>query len=102
MSLLQRIRRAPWLSGAIVLLLIAAILSPLGSRLGSRYWAYGAGLAAFLLLARAGIDRMLKAASSPRPPRARGKLRGLPGRRGRGHDFDLANDDTTDGQRWLM
>jgi hypothetical protein len=102
MSLLQKLRRAPWLSGALVLLLVGGMVAPLGFRLGSRYWAYYAGLAAVLLLAAGWIERMVKALSAPRPPRARGKLRVVPGGRGNGKDIDLAKDETTDGQRWLM
>ncbi len=102
MSALQKLRHAPWLSGAIVLLLVAGMVAPLYVRLGSGYWAYCAGLAVVLLLAFGWIERMLKALAAPRPPRARGKLRVVRGGRGNGKDIDLADDETTDGQRWLM
>jgi hypothetical protein len=102
MSALQKLRRAPWLSGALVLLLVGGLVAPLALRLGSRYWAYYAGLAALLLLAFGWLEKMLKALSAPRPPRARGKLRVVRGGRGNGEDVDLAEDETTDGQRWLM
>jgi hypothetical protein len=102
MSPLAPFRRAPWLSGALVLLLVAGMIAPLGLRLGSRYWAYYVGLGALLLLCFGWIERLWKAASAPRPPRARGKLRVLHGGRGNGKDIDLAKDETTDSQRWLM
>jgi hypothetical protein len=102
MTPLQTLRRSPWLSGAIVLLLVAGMIAPLGLRLGSRYWAYYVGLAAFLLLAFGWMERLWKAAHAPRAPRARGKLRIVQGGRGNGKDIDLAKDETTDGQRWLM
>ena len=101
MSALQKLRHAPWLSAALVLLLVAGIVAPLFLHLGSRYWAYGAGLA-LVILAFGRLERMLKALARPRPSRTRGKLRGVRGGRGRGKDFDLADDETTDGQRWLM
>jgi hypothetical protein len=102
MSPLATFRRAPWLSGALALLLVAGMIAPLGLRLGSHYWAYYVGLAAFLLLSFGWIERLRKAASAPRPPRARGTLRVVQGGRGNRQVIDLAKEDTTDSQRWLM
>jgi hypothetical protein len=102
MSGLDKLRRAPWLSGALVLVLVAGLVAPLGLRLGGRYWAFYVGLGAALLLAFGWVERFWKRRAAPRPPRARGKLRVLPGGRANGKDIDLAKDETTDSQRWLM
>ncbi len=102
MTALDKLRRAPWLSGALVLALVAAMVAPLGLRLGARYWYLYVGLGAALLLLFGRIERIWKSRSAPRAPRARGKLRVLLGGRGNGKDVDLAKDETTDGQRWLM
>ena len=102
MTALDKLRRAPWLSGALVLVLAVGIVAPLGLRLGGRYWALYVGLGAALLLLFGWIERIWKTRGAPKPPRARGKLRILRGGRGNGKDIDLAKDETTDGQRWLM
>ncbi len=102
MTTLEKLRRAPWLSGALLLVLAGGMVAPLGLRLGGRYWALYAGLGASLLLLFGWMERIWKGRGAPRPPRARGKLRMLPGGRGNGKDIDLAKDETTDGQRWLM
>src|SRR4029450_4267156 len=73
MSPLATFRRAPWLSGALALLLVGGMIAPLGLRLGSRYWAYYVGLAVFLLLSLRWIERGFKhapPAPPPLPPRA--------------------------------
>jgi hypothetical protein len=59
-------------------------------------------LRALLLLAFGGVERMLKALAAPRPPRSRGKRRVARSGRGNGREIDLADDQSTDGQRWLM
>jgi hypothetical protein len=101
MNLLLPFRRARWLSGALVLVLVAGMLAPLGLRLGGRYWAYYVGVAVLLLLAFAWTERARKAAPR-RPPRGRGQLQVLSGGRADPREIDLARDATTEGQRWLM
>jgi hypothetical protein len=102
MSALDKLRRAPWLSGALLLVLAGGMVAPLALWLGARHWAVYLGLGAALLLLFGWMERIGKGLGAPRPPRARGKLRILPGGRGNGKDIDLAKDETTDGQRWLM
>jgi hypothetical protein len=102
MSPLATFRRAPWLSGALALLLVGGMIAPLGLRLGSRYWAYYVGLAVFLLLSLRWIERRFKPASAPPPRRTRGRLRAVRGARANGQEIDLATEQTTDSQRWLM
>ena len=102
MSALDKLRRAPWLSGALVLVLAGGLAAPLGLLLGAHSWAFYVGLGAALLLLFGWIERIWKSRGEPRPPRARGKLRVLPGGRGNGEDIDLAKDESTDTQRWLM
>jgi len=104
MSALDRLRRSPWIAGFLLLALAAGFVVPLGVRWGLSYWPFYAGLAAALLLLFGWIEKLWKTPRPPRPPRNRSKLRVLPGGRGNGHDkdFDLAKDESTDKQRWLM
>src|SRR5262245_51198787 len=101
MSPLATFRRTPWLSGALALLLVGGMIAPFGLRLGGRYWAYYVGLAAFLLLSLGWIERRFRSAPAPPPRRPRGTLRVAPGGRN-GREIDLATEETTDSQRWLM
>jgi hypothetical protein len=101
MSLLLPFRRARWLSGALVLVLVAGMIAPLGLRLGGRYWAYYVGLVVFLLFASAWTERARRAARS-RPSRGRDRLRVFSRGRTDPREIDLARDETTEGQRWLM
>jgi hypothetical protein len=104
MTALGTLRRRPWIAGLLLLTLAAGLVAPLALRWGSRYWPFYVGIAAVWLLVFGWIEKLWKTPRPPRPPRNRSKLRVLPGGRGNGHDkeFDLAKDDSTDKQRWLM
>jgi len=102
MNPLGRLRRAPWLSGALVLVLALGILAPAVYTLGLRRWPLSAGLLALLLLAFGAVERLWRRRAVTRPPKPRKKFRVVPGGKGNGHAYDLEGDDTTDKQRWLM
>jgi hypothetical protein len=102
MNPLAPLRRAPWLSGAVVLVLVVGLLAPAAWALGLRRWPYYVGLVAGALLALGAFERLWQRRALVRPPRARRKLRLLSGRKGNGQSHDLASDDPTDKQRWLM
>jgi len=64
-----------------------------------RSWAPYLGLAALVVLAMGWLERMWMARAVPPPPRNRGKLKVI---RGGKAEYDLAEDDTTNNQRYLM
>jgi hypothetical protein len=101
MSPLLTTRRALWWPGLAVLGAAAGIAAALGLWLGPRSWPLEIGvIAAVLLLMRLGRRARLGRPGRPAPPRPREKKNTLPPR-GQA-DYDLARDDSTDSQRWLM
>jgi len=108
MSTLARLRRAPWLAGAVLLLFAAALVAPLAARFGLRYWPFYAGVAAGFLLLAGWIERAWRSRPLsfrvPRPSR-RGRFRVVPGgkqkRKGNG-EAPSDPDDESDEPRWLM
>jgi hypothetical protein len=102
MNPLGGLRRAPWLSGALVLVLAAGMLGPAIYAFGPGRWPLYIGLLAVLLLTFGAVERLWRRRAVTRPPRSRKNLRIVPGGKGNGHAFDLEGDDTTDKQRWLM
>jgi len=108
MPSLSRLRRAPWLTGAVLLLVAAAPLAPLALHFGLRYWPFYAGLAAALLLLLGWLERLWQ--SRPLPGRYRvaerkidrSRFRVVPGGKGNGHDRKGTEDDEGDKPRWLM
>jgi hypothetical protein len=104
MSLLPRLRRAPWLGGAVLLALAASLVAPVALALGLRGWPLYAGLGALLLLAFGGIERRWQRRPVVRPKRAadRSRFRLVPGGKGNGHAHDDPGDDDGDKPRWLM
>ena len=102
MNPLGRLRRAPWLSGALVLVLAVGMLGPAIYAFGPRRWPLYVGMLAVLLLTFGAVERLWGRRAVRRPPKSRKNLRIVPGGKGNGHTYDLEGDDTTDKQRWLM
>jgi fatty acid desaturase len=101
---LTRLRRAPWLAGALLLALAAGLVAPLAYTLGWSRWPLLAGLGAGLILLFGGLERLWQRRPLPRPRRATGhaRFRVLPGGKGNGHDHDSTKDDGGDKPRWVM
>ncbi len=104
MSLLPKLRRAPWVSGAVLLALAAGITTPVAYALGVRRWPLVVGLAAALLLLFGAAERLWQRRPLPRPHRAASRLRFrvVPGGKGNGHPHDDTTDDDGEKPRWLM
>ena len=103
MNPLGRLRRTPWLSGALVLVLALGMLGPAIYAFGFRRWPLYLGLLAMLLLTFGAVERLWRHRRARRGRRSpRQNLRIVPGGKGNGHTYDLDGDDTTDKQRWLM
>jgi membrane protein implicated in regulation of membrane protease activity len=101
MSPLLKARRALWWPGLLVLGAAAGIAAVLGLWLGPRSWPFEAGVvAAVLLFLRLGRRARSRRPGPPAPPRHREKGKTIPAH-GQA-EYDLARDDSTDGQRWLM
>jgi hypothetical protein len=102
------LRRAPWLAGAVVLVLVAGLLAPLAVHFGLRYWSFYVGLGAGTLLLLGWLERLWQARSLPGRHRLverkgdRGRLRLVPGGKGNGHTHELREDDDGDTPRWVM
>ena len=108
------LRRSPWLAGALVLVLAAALVAPAAWRIGSgsRGWAIYLGLLALVLLLFGAVERLWQSLAGSWYRRSmartraaeRGRFRVLLGgkgkRKGNGHDHDA--DEGQDGPRWLM
>jgi fatty acid desaturase len=103
MPTLPRLRRAPWLAGALLLALTAGLVAPLAYTLGWSRWPLLAGLGAGLILLFGGLERLWQRRPLPRPKRAadRTRFRVLPGGKGNGHAHDK-KDDGGDKPRWVM
>jgi len=106
-TLLARLRRAPWLAGAVLLVFVAALVLPVAAWLGMRYWPFYAGAAALLLLLAGWLERALQArtvARAPARPARRSSFRVVRGGKGKGNGEarDLDPDDESDEPRWLM
>jgi hypothetical protein len=107
-GLLSRLRRWPWLSGALLLSLAAAVVAPAVYELGWRRWPLYCGLLAALLLVFGWIERRWKSRPVPRGYRVadRSRFRVVPGGKGKanGKARDVHEDRSEDGDkpRWLM
>ena len=102
MNPLGRLRRVPWLSGALLLLLSVGLAAPAAWALGLRRWPFYVGLLAALLLLQGALERLWQRRAATRPPKTRRRFKVVPGRKGNGKSYDLAADDSTDKQRWPM
>jgi hypothetical protein len=103
MPLLARLRRAPWLGGAVILALAAGLTAPVAYALGVRRWPLLVGLAAVLLLLSGGVERLRPRRPLPRRDRAATRLRFrvVPGGKGNGRAHDTTDDDG-ETPRWVM
>jgi hypothetical protein len=101
MNPLGTLRSSPWLSRALVLVLVLGLAAPLGYAFGLRAWPFYVGVLAGLLLAMGALERLRAGRAEARPQNARKKFRVVAGGKGNGV-IDLEHDDTTDKQRWLM
>jgi hypothetical protein len=92
--------RVPWTwplvaAGVSLVATLVAYLLGLGS------WSLYGGLALTSLLAAAGLERVWRRRRAHVSlPRARGRLKVIQG--GKAAPYDLAKDDSTDSQRYLM
>jgi hypothetical protein len=91
-------RRALWLPGVAVLGAAVGIAALLGISVGTRSWAVYVFLVTAVLLGIGAIERVLERRRQPGPAKARGRLKVIRG----GKDYDLADDDRTETQRFLM
>jgi hypothetical protein len=107
MTPLTRLRRTPWLSGALLLVLAGALVAPAVYFFGVRRWPLYVGLAAALILVFGAFENAWR--SRPLPGRRRASLRGrfrlVPGGKGKGngHAQDLPGPPEDDDKpRWVM
>lgn len=91
--------RPAWFAGAITLAAAAAFTALVAWSLDIRVWSIWLGLLIACLLLIGQAERMLRAPRVPREHKLRKNLRLI---RGGKSAYDLARDDTTDNQRWLM
>jgi hypothetical protein len=107
MSFLARLRGSPWLSGALLLVLVGALVAPAAYYLGARRWPLYAGLAAGLVLVFGAIESAWRSRPLPRRHRPvdRSRFRVVSGGKdkgkGNGHAKDVPDDDG-DKPRWVM
>jgi protein-S-isoprenylcysteine O-methyltransferase Ste14 len=104
MPSLSRLRRAPWLAGALLLVLAASLTAPVAVYLGLRRWPLWVGLAAALLLALGALERLWQRRPLPRRHRVvdRHRFRVVPGGKANGHARDPKQDDDGEKPRWVM
>ena len=93
-------RRRSWLPGGVLLLAAVALAGAAGFALGVRSWPWYVGFAAAALLAIGWVERTWIRRTVPPPARLRGKLKVIQG--GKAAAYDLAKDNSTDSQRYLM
>jgi hypothetical protein len=93
------LQRPSWLPGAAVLAVAALCALAFGLALGARGWPVYLGLTLGCLLAAGFAEEVWTRRRTPAPKRTRAKLKVI---RGGKHDYDLADDDSTDSQRYLM
>ena len=89
----------PWMPGAALLAAAVVAAGLAGLALGIRTWPPYLGLAALVVLAMGWIERVWTSRQEPPPPKSRGRLKVI---RGGKAEYDLASDETTNNQRYLM
>jgi hypothetical protein len=92
-------RRTSWLPGTVQLAAALGTGTLLGAVLGVRSWSLYLGLTLAALLAIGWAERLWARYRAPTPRRVRTKLKVIQGGK---HGYDLADDDSTDSQRYLM
>jgi hypothetical protein len=117
MLLLGRLRRSPWLAGALLLVLAASLVASTACLIGSRHWSLYAGLLAIVLLLFGAVERLWHSVEGLWQRRSFGRTRAadrsrfrvVPGGKGKGkgngHARDAGEghaDDDGDGPRWVM
>jgi hypothetical protein len=88
-----------WLPGALILAAAAGSALAVGLALGTRSWPLYLGLAVGGLLLAGWAEAFWTRRRQPAPKKSRAKLKVIQGGK---HDYDLADDDSTDNQRYLM
>ena len=91
--------RTSWLPGALVLAAAAGLALTVGLALGARTWPLYLGLILGGLLAGGWAEQLWTKHRTPAPKKSRARLKVIQGGK---HDYDLADDDSTDSQRYLM
>ncbi len=114
MRWLSRLRRSPWFSGGVLLLLAAAVAAPGVHAFGWRRWPLHVGVVALALLLFGWVERRWNSRPLPKRYRVvdRSRFRVVPGGKdtggkdkGNGHARDLPGDtpkDDGDKPRWVM
>jgi hypothetical protein len=92
-------RRSEWLPGVALLGASAGISAALGLSLGITNVGIYVGIALTLLLGFGWLENRLARRKPEKPARAKAKLTLIHGGKG---DYDLAQDETTDSQKYLM
>jgi hypothetical protein len=93
------LQRPSWLPGAAVLSGAAGLALAVGLAAGVRAWPLYVGLLVGFVFAVGWIEELWSRRRVPAPRRSRAKLKVIQGGK---HDYDLADDDSTDSQRYLM
>jgi hypothetical protein len=93
------LQRASWLPGALVLAAAAGLALAVGLALGARSWPLYLGLGLGGVLAAGWGEELWARHRKPAPKKSRARLKVIQGGK---HDYDLADDDSTDSQRYLM
>lgn len=92
-------RSATWLPAAVQLGVAALSGIAIAWALGAHAWWAYLGPVLAVLLGMGYAERWLARRKAPRPPRARGRLKVIPGGKA---GYDLEKDDPEHQQRWLM
>ena len=107
MSFLVRLRRSPWLSGTVLLVLAVFVAAPFVHLAGRYGWPAFAGAAALLLLAFGSLERLWQKRSLPRHHRPVDRRRfrvvngGKTHDKSNGHARDVGGGED-DKPRWVM
>ena len=93
------LQRPSWIPGAVVLAAAVVFALAIGLVLGARAWPLYIGLGVGCIFAVGWAEELWARHRTPAPKRSRAKLKVIQGGK---HDYDLADDDSTDSQRYLM
>ena len=98
MTRTPQLGNAPWAHGAVLIGVAAVLAGVVGWALGSREWPTYLGLTLGFILLAGWVERVREQLPAP-PPRRRSHLRVIKGGR---PDVDLADDNSTDDQKYVM